>query len=87
MLKWEAQPERRGKSWWLSIVNGRKLALEILDENPSLKHDLPDLFTTALESAREDAMNETGLPQSVFDAIDITLADAFDRHYARPEGD
>jgi Domain of unknown function DUF29 len=87
MLKWEAQPERRGKSWWLSIVNGRKLALEILDENPSLKHDLPDLFTTALESAREDAMNETGLPQSVFDAIDITLADAFDRHYERPEGD
>ncbi len=87
MLKWEAQPERRGVSWWLSITNGREEALQALKENPSLKPELQDIHDTALDKARRQAWGETGIAKSVFDAIEISRSDAFDREFLRPEGE
>jgi Domain of unknown function DUF29 len=87
MLKWEAQPERRGKSWWLSIMNGRAEALEALEENPSLKSLQGEIHKSALDFARKRAALETGLDESVFFKIDITQSDVFNRAYRRPEGD
>ena len=87
MLKWEAQPERRGVSWWLSITNGREEALQALKENPSLKAELQDIHEAALDKARRQAWGETGIPKSVFDAIEISQSDAFHREFSRPESD
>ncbi len=87
MLKWEAQPERRGFSWWLSIVNNRSDAIDVLEENPSLKPLLGELHEKALVSARRKAAIETSIDASVFDAIAITPADAFEKRFPRPEGE
>ncbi len=87
MLKWDAQPKRRGKSWWLSIANNRVDALHTLKENPSLKPELARLHSEALAQARKKAALETGIPEAVFDAIEISQTDAFEREFTRPEGD
>jgi hypothetical protein len=87
MLKWEAQPERRGVSWWLSITNGREEALRALEENPSLKPELQDIHAAALHKARRQAWAETGIPKSIFAAIEISQSEAFDREIPRPEGE
>lgn len=65
-LKWEYQPERRGKSWRLSMRNARREIELILNDSPSLQHQLPALIDTAYPSARRDAADETGLPLSTF---------------------
>ena len=85
MLKWEAQPERRGMSWWLSIMNGRDDALRALRENPSLKPELGDIHQNSLDYARRKAWIESGIARSVFDAIEISPADAFEREFPRSE--
>src|SRR3990167_7695381 len=44
LLKWKYQPERKGNSWFQSISNQRVDIADLLDENPSLKHVLPELM-------------------------------------------
>src|SRR5436309_11965962 len=34
MLKWDYQPERRGRSWWATINEQRLRLANILDDNP-----------------------------------------------------
>ncbi len=87
MLKWEAQPERRGMSWWLSIMNGRFDALHVLEQNPSLKPQLEEMHRSSLAYARKKAAIETAIDEKVFDAIEITQIDAFEMPFARPEGE
>ncbi len=87
LLKWDAQPERRGRSWYYSIVNHRDDALLALTENPSLKPELEEILASALKKARRLAAQECEMPQSVFDAMDISLSDAFERPVERPEND
>jgi Domain of unknown function DUF29 len=87
MLKWEAQPERRGVSGWLSIMNGREEAQRALIENPSLKPELRGIHAAALDKARRQAWAETGIAKSVFESIDISQSDAFERDMPRPKGD
>jgi hypothetical protein len=85
MLKWDGQPERRGTSRLVSIGNHRSEALTDLRENPSLKSSLDVMFLEALEEARRAASVETQLPRSVFDALDYTIEQAFDRPFELPE--
>ncbi len=66
LLKWQYQPQRRGKSWRLSVWNGRLDISRLLKDSPSLK---PQLFTLATEeypAARKQAADETGLPLTTF---------------------
>ncbi len=66
LLKWEYQPDRRSRSWTLSIDNARDdLAIHIRD-NPSLKSKLPEAMMTAYRHARRDAAIETGLVLETF---------------------
>jgi Domain of unknown function DUF29 len=87
MIKWEVQPERRGMSWWLSIVNGRDEAERCLLENPSLKSFLPEIHGNATKYARRKARTETGLPDAVINAVEISYEDAISRDIPRPEGE
>jgi hypothetical protein len=87
MIKWEALPERRGMSWWLSIMNGRDDAERFLKGNPSLK-PLPDeIHEDALHYARRQAARETELHQDIIDSIPLSRDDAVSREIPRPEGD
>jgi Domain of unknown function DUF29 len=73
-LKWEYQPFIQSWSWRCSINNARAEAKQELLENPSLGHQLEDLFATAYSGARRDAMSETGLALKTFpEACPYTL--------------
>jgi hypothetical protein len=87
MIKWDAQPERRGISWWLSIMNGRDDAERVLDKNPSLTPLLDEIHADALKYARRKAAAETGLDSKVIQAIVISREDAVSRDIPRPTGD
>jgi len=87
MIKWEAQPERRGMSWWLSVMNGRRDAERCLRANPSLKSVLQDVFSDAVRYARGQAADETDLPKALIDAVNLSYDDAMSKILDRPDGD
>ncbi len=66
LLKWQFQPDRRGKSWKLSIRNGRREVQRILKDSPSLNPQLADLATDEYPGARENAADQTRLPLAIF---------------------
>jgi len=66
LLKWQYQPARRGKSWELTIKGQRRACLDILDDNPSLKNKLDDLFVKSYSKAIIEAAKETGLDETTF---------------------
>ena len=87
MIKWELQPNRRGMSWWLSIINGRADAERVLDRNPSLKPMLEDMHQEALRYARRKATAETGIESALVDAVAISRDAATSQEIPRPDGD
>lgn len=86
MMKWDAQPDRRGRSWLISIENHRADAGRDLRDNPSLKSVLPELFEDALADARRRASLETGLPARVFADMRYSIEEAFARPHNLPDG-
>jgi hypothetical protein len=66
LLKWDHQPERRSRSWAISVQNHRDSATEVLADNPGLKPRTGEALSRAYRRARLEAADETGLPISTF---------------------
>jgi hypothetical protein len=66
MLKWDNQPERRSRSWALTIAAQRVELEQVLKDNPGLKPRISEAVARAYRRARLEAMNETGLKKSAF---------------------
>ena len=66
MLKWDHQPERRGRSWTLSIEAQRVRVERLLTINPGLKPRIPEAVTHGYRLARLEAAQETGLEKRHF---------------------
>lgn len=66
LLKWHYQPDRRGRSWTLTITEQRLESNDILEENPGLKPELPGLIMKSYRLAKLQAERETGLDKNVF---------------------
>ena len=66
LLKWEYQPERRSRSWLMTIRVQRRDIQELLEENPSLKPYLEEALQKIYESGRDLAVGETNLPLKTF---------------------
>ena len=66
LLKWEFQAERRSGSWKGSIREHRQRLRDRLDESPSLRAYLQDIFATTYGDAVERAADETGLNLTAF---------------------
>ena len=66
LLKWKYQPERRGASWRVSIINGRDGVERALEYSPSLARHLPAMVVAEYQRARKVAAIETGLPLATF---------------------
>jgi hypothetical protein len=66
LLKWKVQPDRRSRSWELTVRVHRKDLAKLLSKNPSLQQYLSGSLAEAYESATIDAMIETGHPESDF---------------------
>jgi hypothetical protein len=88
LLKWQYQPERRGRSWQLSIIEEREKLLDHLQTNPSLKNPsvFADYLAKSYKYALIGAQRETGLSRSAFPAIcPYTEEQIFDEDFY-PEG-
>lgn len=59
LLKWQFQPDFRGRSWHGTIKEQRKRAKILLKENPSLKSKLKEAFADAYELAVDQIEKET----------------------------
>ena len=66
VLKWDHQPDRRSRSWTLSILEHRRRIHRQLRGSPGLKSQLGEALEGAYEDARLEAANETALSLSVF---------------------
>jgi hypothetical protein len=66
LLKWNYQPERRGRSWAFSISNSRDQLSSHLRDNPSLKSKTTEAVAEAYRVARREAAIETDLPLKTF---------------------
>ena len=82
LLKWQFQPERRGRSWQLTIKEQRNRIQRVLRQNPSLRPSLSetvaDVYSDArLMAAREADRDETAFPQDCPWSADIILNETF----------
>ena len=66
LLKWQAQPKRRSRSWAATIAEQRDQIAALLEENPSLWQDLPEVARSVYPRAVRLAAIETGLPRQDF---------------------
>ncbi len=66
MLKWDHQPERRGRSWALSIDAQRTEVENVLSDNPGLKPRISEATARGYRRARIEAAKETGLEKRAF---------------------
>lgn len=84
MLKCQYQPERKGRSWELTIKGQRRDIAMLIKDSPSLKHPvgnpdfLPDVWVSAVfDAARETGISEYDFPQSPIWTLDEILDDNF----------
>ena len=80
LLKWEFQPNKRSRSWQLTIKEQRLRLAKHLKQNPSLKAAIPDIFDDAYQLAVVSAARETGLdifPEICPYTIEQVLMDKF----------
>lgn len=68
LLKWQYQPDRRSRSWALTIKEQRRQVAKVLRKNPSLQAALDESLADAYEDAVLRAERETGLLESTFPA-------------------
>ena len=69
LLKWQFQAEKRS-SIWLSTIREQRIQIKLLlQDSPSLKPYLEEVFLTAYELGLALAMRETQLGQQVFPEI------------------
>src|SRR5215217_786908 len=66
MLKWDHQPERRTRSWALSIKAQRIAVRRLMDINPALAPRVPEAIRFGYEAARVEAARETELDEDIF---------------------
>jgi hypothetical protein len=69
MIKWDHQPERRSRSWGLSIREHRRRVQRVLKVNPSLTSRLTEALAEAYQDARDEAAMETGHPLRRFPEV------------------
>lgn len=66
LLKWQYQPERRGRSWRLTIKEQRIAVTGVLKDNPSLRPRLLEMGEEAYSRAVVSAMRETDKEENEF---------------------
>jgi hypothetical protein len=68
MLKRDAQPRRRSRSWQSTIVEQRARIADLLEQSPSLRNGMEEVAQQAFAVAVKRAAIETGLKPSAFPA-------------------
>jgi hypothetical protein len=66
LLKWQAQPGLRGNSWKYTLKEQRIKIFDLLEDSPSLNHEIEEKIKHAYEQALIIAMRETGMEEGHF---------------------
>src|SRR5215216_4354092 len=66
ILKWDHQPEKRTRSWVLSIKTQRIDVEDVIADNPGLKPRIAEAIARGYRKARIEAAQETGLDENHF---------------------
>ena len=69
ILKWDHQPDKRTRSWALSIKAQRMEIEDIIGDNPGLKPRIDEAIARGYRKARVEAMRETGLEEDRFPTL------------------
>src|SRR5262249_35853710 len=69
LLKWRYQPERRSRSWQVSLDEHRRRIPRRLRRMPPLAQDTPEMIAEESPGARKRASLQTGLPLPTFPAV------------------
>lgn len=86
MLKWDFQPERRSRSWTISIELQRLETDDLLRDNPALRDRHPEAIEKAYRQARLQAAADMDHSEAVFPtACPYSLADIIERPFEWPE--
>lgn len=85
MLRWELQPERRSRSWFLCVREQRRAITRLLEQNPSLRPRLEEALDDGFQAGVDLVLRETELalralpqtsPWTLTQALDVaTLCD------------
>jgi len=79
LLKWQLQPERRTRSWFLSVREQRRAIARLLEQNPSLASKLDEALSDGYQSGVDLVLRETDLSlRSLPPASPWTLQQALD---------
>lgn len=66
LLKYAYQPDKRSDSWLNTISEQRRQIELILEDSPSLRNYLSEIFAHCYEKAKAEAIRETKLPVDRF---------------------
>jgi len=65
IIKWKIQPQYRSRSWLSTISNARFEIASLLEDEPSLKPGVFELWDKCFNAAKGIARDETGIPPLV----------------------
>jgi hypothetical protein len=84
MLKWDHQPDRRSRSWGLSIEAQRVELENVLSDNPGLKPRIAEALARGYRRARIEAAKETGMEKAKFpEACPYSFEEIVSREFER----
>lgn len=82
LLKYQYQPQKKTRSWLLSIYEHRRRINESLQDSPSLKNYYEEVFDQCYQNARKEASIETGLKLNIFpETCTFTLPETLDPEF------
>ena len=82
LLKWDLQPNLRGKSWRSTIREQRRQIQKLITKNPSLKSYLDEAMSEGYESALDLVVRETPFDyRDLPDVCPYTIAQIFDNNF------
>lgn len=87
LLKWQFQAAKRSRSWKNTILTQRIDINELLEDSPSLRHEIMQKLEVAYEKATLNAEDETGIDKSHFpQKCPFSLEEILEKDFF-PEGD
>jgi hypothetical protein len=66
LLKWQYQQDKRSDSWVTTVVTQRAEIQLLLDDSPSLRHDVYAFVEKGYRFATDRASRETGIAKDTF---------------------
>jgi hypothetical protein len=82
LLKWDLQPNLRGKSWRSTIREQRRQIQKLIIKNPSLKSYLDEAMSEGYESALDLVVRETPFDYKELPQVcPYTIAQIFDNNF------